>query len=119
MIRAGKMLIGRREYPTGAVWTAPGGRCEIGETIEEALRREVYEEVGITAFTIQAYMGESRGADEHDIVPLFLCTTEQDATRRAPEKFSEWRWVTVDEYITGDEYSGFNPHVRTLIDTFF
>lgn len=119
MINDGKMLIGRRHYPDKTVWTAPGGRCEPGETLEATLRREVLEEVGITDFKIQACMGEVPGAKAGDTVPLFLCTTEQDAILMEPDKFSEWRWVTVDEYIGSEEYSGFNLHARKMIDEYF
>ena len=32
-----------------------------------------------------------------------------------PEKFSEWRWISKDEYVEGKEYSGFNSMARKVI----
>jgi len=120
MMRDGKILTGHRHYTPDkwkkiSVWTVPGGRCEKGEIIQEALTREIQEEVGITEFEIIDFIGEVPGAKEGDIVPIFFCTTEQDFKLMEPEKFSEWRWVQKDEYMAGGEYSGFNLVARKVI----
>ena len=46
----GKFLIARRskEKSLGGFWEYPGGKVEEGETDEESLKRELYEEFGIT-----------------------------------------------------------------------
>lgn len=123
MEREGQILTGQRNYTKDkwkviSVLTVPGGRCDPGETLEEALRREVAEEVGITEFDILAFIGEVPGAKEGDIVPIFYCRTKQDATLMEPKKFSWWRWILRQEYVDEDEYSGFNPAARKVIVDF-
>ena len=73
-----KVLLIRFEEPgTGRIgWRAPGGGIELGETSEEAVRREIREEVGVELDVLK-FRGpvegfiEWRGEQEHEIVFLF------------------------------------------------
>jgi 8-oxo-dGTP diphosphatase len=48
IIRAGKVLIVRRARPPArGIYTLPGGGVEVGETLHEAIIREVAEETGL------------------------------------------------------------------------
>lgn len=97
-----KLLIGLRNYTPDkwkniSVWTAPGGRCDNGETFETTLRREVSEEVGINDLKITEYLGNVPGAKEGDIVFVFKAETTQEPKLMETEKFSEWKWCLLSE----------------------
>ena len=98
IIKNESILLGLRNYTPDkwkaiSVWTTPGGRCEEGETVEIALRREVKEEIGVENLRILDFIGEIPGAKEGDIVPVFLCDTDEEPRLMEPEKFSEWKWI--------------------------
>lgn len=121
MIKNGSILRGHRHYTPDkwkeiSVWTMPGGRCDKGETLEQTLRREVREEVNITKFQIEAFIGEVAGAKEGDRVPIFFCTTDEDPTLMEPAKFSEWKWVPIADYLV--EVPKFNPAAKECIIAF-
>jgi mutator protein MutT len=42
------LLVRRGQEPSKGLWSVPGGLVELGETIENAARREVTEETGIS-----------------------------------------------------------------------
>jgi 8-oxo-dGTP pyrophosphatase MutT (NUDIX family) len=48
----GKILLQQRKYPAG-YWAIPGGLMELGESVEETARRELYEETNLSAAALQ------------------------------------------------------------------
>jgi len=109
----GLVLIGQRaDFPES--WQFPQGGIDEGEAPEEALRREVREEVGIAtdAYQVTARSGphryefpagaDRRGFDGQEQV-YFLCslngatTLEPDPTGTCGE-FSAFRWVAVPDF---------------------
>jgi 8-oxo-dGTP diphosphatase len=71
---AGRFLLTSR--PEGKVyagyWEFPGGKLEAGETVEQALRRELHEELGITIGAAQPWKIELVDY-EHARVRLHFC----------------------------------------------
>lgn len=56
VINEGAVLLVKRGYePHAGLWALPGGHVEPGETTEDAVRREVHEETGITLLNPRLY----------------------------------------------------------------
>jgi 8-oxo-dGTP diphosphatase len=72
--KEGRFLLTSR--PVGKVyagfWEFPGGKLEAGETVEQALRRELHEELGITIGAVHPWKIELMDY-EHARVRLHFC----------------------------------------------
>lgn len=69
----GIVLIQRKNEPLG--WALPGGFVDYGETLEEAARREAYEETGLTVTLVRqfhTYSDPARDPRSHTISTVFI-----------------------------------------------
>lgn len=115
IVDAGRVLL--LEHRKLGVWLPPGGHIDADEDPEQAVRREVREEVGLevhilcderpthpavttvpTPYTIQVEDIPGRPGDPaHQHIDLvYVCTPAGVATTTAIE-YDSWRWVPIGE----------------------
>ena len=94
LIQQGKVLIARRNYGSSkGMYEFPGGKVEKNETKEEALIREMKEELDIDIHTIQ-YLSESEDQQEYPFhLTCFLCFSNQVPKMIVHDDFI---WTTSD-----------------------
>ena len=96
--------------------TACGGHVDYGETIAEALHREVSEELGISRFSpvfIKSYVFESRV--EKELVNVF-CTLYNEPIHPSTDELDGGRYWTLDEIKENIGKSIFTPNFENEFD---
>lgn len=103
----GEYLLIEQQTDSGTVWTLPGGGIESGETPEEALKRELDEEISIDVDVGQSvgeysFTSSRDGSESVQIVAtVYNCENpvgEVDiATVPGNEEIYDYRWVGLDE----------------------
>ena len=95
---AGRVLLARRQgtaYADG-LWGLPGGRVEDGETLQDAARREVREEIGVEV-TAPGVLGVSRfGAQGQPGVAFLFLAEAWQGTPTPLDLTSEVGWFAPD-----------------------
>jgi 8-oxo-dGTP pyrophosphatase MutT (NUDIX family) len=96
------LIIQRRD---NGHWEPPGGILEQGETIEDGLRREVYEETGLKVEP-GPLTGVYKNMRQHIVALVFRCRPVGGELVESPET-SAFRWIRpadLNEYMT-DAYA--------------
>jgi 8-oxo-dGTP diphosphatase len=94
----GQVLLTKRCVPPfQGEWVMPGGKIDLGEPIVAALKREVWEEVGLEVEVgrlIDVFEHVMPGADNyHFIIIYYLCTPLYCDVNHNRDEVSEARWV--------------------------
>jgi len=95
-VRGERALLGRNRRRPGARFSCLAGFVEPGETLEEAVRREVHEESGIRCGRVR-YLAAQPWPFPSSLMIGFLAEALTEDITVDPEELAEARWFSRDE----------------------
>lgn len=97
------LLVKRALPPRQGEWSLPGGQLELGESLQEGVRREVREETGIDVIVgplvevfDRVHRDDAGRIRYHFVIADFLCAPA-GGVLRAGDDAADARWVRHDE----------------------
>lgn len=101
------LLVLRGRPPAKDLWAFPGGRLDFGETLEQAVRRELYEETGLEAHDIRFHtlleiIGNGSGDEppHHFVLAVHRATVSGDPL--AGDDAAEAGWFSLADMASLD-----------------
>jgi putative (di)nucleoside polyphosphate hydrolase len=110
-----KVFVGKRRDNPIDKWQMPQGGVDPGESLIEAMRRELLEETGITNIKILKelnywleyelpkdligiiWKGKFRGQKQRWFIVKFLGTDKEVNVKTKSPEFIEWKWLNIEE----------------------
>jgi len=96
------LILKRSEFETAGAgeWEFPGGRIKFGESPENALEREVYEETGLNVKVRQITHASSfvMSPEKHLVVIVYICTANHDLVSLSTEH-GDYMWVRPEKLV--------------------
>jgi 8-oxo-dGTP diphosphatase len=106
IFRNGRVLLVRRAgAPAKGLWTLPGGRVEVGETLIAAVQREVLEETGLTIDVIgiagyrESILAEAVGDRGRHFVILPFAARWVSGEVVLNDELDDSRWMAIDAVV--------------------
>ena len=104
VIKDNRILLVKRSKPPGeGLWAIPGGRVELGETLQKAAEREIMEETGVTiqaenpVYTFEVIEPDNTGKPRFHYVIVDLTAEYVKGELSPSDDASEARWITPQE----------------------
>lgn len=95
----------------------PGGKIEAGETEENALAREIKEELEISLESVEKYITvEHEYPDFNIVLHSYICSVGNEKIRL--NEHLDYKWLTLNELTSLDWAAADKPIVNQLISDF-
>jgi len=115
------LLIRRAHPPREGEWSLPGGKVELGEALEDAVRRELHEETGLDVVVgalvelfDRVHRDDAGRVRYHFVIADYLCQPAGGVLRPGDDA-AEVAWVPRD----GLAAYGVNAHAVAVIEAAF
>ena len=116
IVREGEVLIGQRrpDQPMASMWEFPGGKIEAGESPQQALARELLEELGIRAM-VGAPVTRIRHNYRHGgAVDLQFFAVREFVGEIVNHIYQQIRWVKLEDLPSYDFLAADRGLIRDL-----
>ena len=120
----GQLLLGKRT--DNHMWGYSGGAVEIDEHVEDCARRELFEEMGITAGKLELFYINS-GPEAHYIYPngdevsnvevIYICREYSGDPKPQEEEIEEIRYFSLNEIVMEQISPPIRQVIRKYIET--
>jgi ADP-ribose pyrophosphatase YjhB (NUDIX family) len=108
------LLVQRGKPPAKGLWSVPGGRVELGETLAAAVEREVLEETGLEVtcgalVEVVERITIEGDATWHYVILDFLAQADPRAALAHGDDAADVRWFAIDELDAASLTEGLLP----------
>lgn len=117
----GRILLGKRS--DNKMWGYSGGAVEIDERVEDCAKRELYEEMGLTAEELEFFYVNS-GPEAHYIYPngdevsnfeiIYICRKWHGEPKSLDGEMEELRFFSCEEI----DLSEISPPIRQVVSAY-
>ncbi|WP_290901656.1 NUDIX hydrolase [Ferroglobus sp.] len=111
------LLVRRANEPNKNMWSIPGGLVRVGESLHEALKREILEEIGVeieigdvACVTEEIFLDKDGRIKYHYVIVDFFAKIKSGEIKAGSDA-KEVKWIKLDEL--GEDVV---PFVRKLVE---
>ena len=115
--KADQILIAKRpqHLHQGGLWEFPGGKVAAGETVDQALKRELFEELGITVIQSHPLMQVEHNYSDKQVFLDIWTVTQYSGEARGIEG-QECRWIAMQQLLCAESKYQFPEANKAILE---
>jgi 8-oxo-dGTP diphosphatase len=97
------LLVKRNQPPSAGLWALPGGKIHLGETLQQAAKREILEETGIAiipggpVYSFDTIQTDEEGNIQFHYVIIDLLAEFKEGELKAGDDASDAGWFSLED----------------------